>query len=78
MGFYWLKLNLRLNRGDIMKRLLKRKIIIKNYTDASDYTIFALLDLFYVSKVDQTFSLNNQLYTITKKTTMLKTIIEVR
>ena len=61
-----------------MKRLLKRKIIIKNYTDASDTTIFALLDLFYVSKVDQTFSLNNQLYTITKKTTMFKTIIEVR
>ena len=61
-----------------MKRLLKRKIIIKNYTNASDTTIFALLDLFYVNKVDQTFSLNNQLYTITKKTTMLKTIIEVR
>lgn len=61
-----------------MKRLLKRKIIIKNYTDASDYTIFALLDLFYVSKINQTFSLNNQLYTITKKTTMFKTIIEVR
>ena len=61
-----------------MKRLLKRKIIIKNYTDASDYTIFALLDLFYVSKIHQSFSLNNQLYTITKKTTMLKTIIEVR
>ena len=61
-----------------MKRLIKRKIIIKNYTDASDYTIFALLDLFYVNKVDQTFSLNNQLYTITKKTTMLKTIIEIR
>lgn len=61
-----------------MKRLLKRKIIIKNYTDASDYTIFALLDLFYVNKVNKTFSLNNQLYTITKKTTMFKTIIEVR
>lgn len=61
-----------------MKRLLKKKIIIKNYTDASDYTIFALLDLFYVNKVDQTFSLNNQLYTIKKKTTMLKTIIEIR
>ena len=61
-----------------MKRLLKRKIIIKNYTDASDYTIFALLDLFYVKKTDQTFSLNNQLYTITTKTTMLKTIIEIR
>ena len=61
-----------------MKRFLKRKIIIKNYTDASDYTIFALLDLFYVHKTDQTFSLNNQLYTITKKSTMLKTIIEVR
>lgn len=61
-----------------MKRLLKRKIIIKNYTDASDYTIFVLLDLFYVNKVNQTFSLNNQLYTITKKTTMLKTIIEIR
>lgn len=61
-----------------MKRFLKKKIIIKNYTDVSDTTIFALLDLFYVNKVDQTFSLNNQLYTITKKTTMLKTIIEVR
>ena len=61
-----------------MKRLFKRKIIIKNYTDASDYTIFVLLDLFYVNKVNQTFSLNNQLYTITKKTTMLKTIIEIR
>lgn len=61
-----------------MKRLFKRKIIIKNYTDASDYKIFALLDLFYVNKVNQTFSLNNQLYTITKKTTMLKTIIEIR
>lgn len=61
-----------------MKRLFKRKIIIKNYTDASDYTIFVLLDLFYVNKVDQTFSLNNQLYTIIKKTTMFKTIIEVR
>lgn len=60
-----------------MKRLFKRKIIIKNYTDASDYTIFALLDLFYVNKANQTFSLNNQLYTITKKT-MLKTIIEIR
>lgn len=62
----------------LLKRVLKRKIIIKNYTDASDYTIFALLDLFYVNKANKTFSLNNQLYTITKKTTMLKTIIEVR
>lgn len=60
-----------------MKRLLKRKIIIKNYTDASDYTIFVLLDLFYLSKINQTFTLN-KLYTITKKTTMIKTIIEVR
>lgn len=61
-----------------MKRLFKRKIIIKNYTDASDYTIFALLDLFYVNKINKSFALNNQLYTITKKTTMLKTIIEIR
>ena len=61
-----------------MKRLIKRKIIIKNYTDASDYTIFALLDLFYVFDKDKTFSFNKGIYTITKKTTMLKTIIEVR
>lgn len=61
-----------------MKRLFKRKIIIKNYTDASDYTIFALLDLFYVNKVIDSFQFNNKLYKIKKKTTMLKTTIEIR
>ena len=65
-------------RGDIVKRLFKRKIIIKNYTDASDYTIFALLDLFYVNKTIDSFQFNNVVYTIKKKTTMLKTIIEIR
>ena len=62
-----------------MRKLLKRKIIIKNYTDASDYTIFALLDLFYICKINQTFTFNNTVYSLTqKKKTMLKTIIEVR
>ena len=61
-----------------MKRLIKRKIIIKNYTNASDHTIFKLLEMYFNVENDKTFMFNNTLYTITKKTTILKTIIELR
>lgn len=54
-----------------------KKIIIINKTQASDYTIFKLLDLFYEYK-DKTVMFNNKLFTIDKKTTMLKTKIIIK
>lgn len=58
--------------------LIKKKIIIKNYTNASDYTIFKLLDMYSEVKNDRTIMFNNMLYMIEKKTTMYKTIIKIK
>lgn len=55
-----------------------KKIIIINKTNSSDSTIFKLLEMFYDLGNDKTFMFNNKLYTIEKKTTMLKTKIIVR
>ena len=55
-----------------------RKIKIKNYTNASDFTIISLLALYYEDKKDKSFMFNNKLYTIDIKTTMLKTTIIIR
>lgn len=54
-----------------------KKIIIINKTNSSDHMIFKLLDLYYDYK-DKTIMFNNYLYTIEKKTTMLKTKIIVK
>lgn len=55
-----------------------KKIIIINKTNASDSTIFKILDMFYDIGNDKTFMFNNKLFTIEKKTTMLKTKIIVK
>lgn len=57
-----------------------KKIIIINKTNSSDYTIFKLLDMYfdYSYEKDKTIMFNNKLFTIEKKTTMLKTKIIVK
>lgn len=55
-----------------------KKIIIINKTNASDYTIFKLLDLYSDYGQDKTFMFNNKLFTIEKKTSMLKTKIIIK
>lgn len=55
-----------------------KKIIIINKTNSSDSVIFKLLDMYYDLKRDKTFMFNNKLFTIEKKTTMLKTKIIIK
>lgn len=55
-----------------------RKIKIKNYTNASDFTVISLLALYYDHSNDKSFMFNNKLYTINIKTTMLGTTITIR
>lgn len=54
-----------------------KKIIIINKTNASDSVIFKLLDMYYDFGRDKTFMFN-KLFTIEKKTTMLKTKIIIK
>lgn len=55
-----------------------KKIIIYNKTNSSDSVIFKLLDMYYDLGRDKTFMFNNKLFTIEKKTTILKTKIIIK
>ena len=55
-----------------------KKIIIINKTNSSDSVIFKSLDMYYDLGRDKIFVFNNKLFTIEKKTTMLKTKIIIK